>query len=258
MNSTVLITGATSGIGYEFSKIFASNGFDLILTGRNLDVLNALRENLINEYGNKVNIYRCDFTKVDEVKMLYDFIKNNNLNVDILVNNAGAGYNGYFHNISWEKHEEIINVNITALTCLTRLVISDMKRNGHGKILNIASTGAYQPGPLIGVYYATKAYVLSFSQALREEAKEYGVTVTALCPGATKTNFSKRAGKGDLDVAMSAKEVAEIGFRALMKNKDICVPGVMNKFLVLVSKLMPSSVNAKAVKKIQGKAIGSK
>lgn len=258
MNNVVLITGATSGIGYEFAKIFAINGFDLILTGRNLDVLNKLKEELSNKYGKKVHIYRCDFTKINEVKELYCFIKDCKLSVDILVNNAGVGYNGYFHDVSWEKHEEIINVNISALTCLTRLVIEDMKKRKSGKILNVASTGAYQPGPLIGVYYATKAYVFSLSQALREEGKEFGINVTALCPGATKTNFSKRAGKGDLDVAMSAKEVAEIGFRALMKNKDICVPGTMNKLLVVASKLAPSAFSAKIVKKIQGKAIGNK
>lgn len=258
MNRTVLITGATSGIGYEFSKVFATNGFDLILTGRNTEILNNLKEELSTEYSNKVYIYRCDFTNISEVKDLYRFIKEEDLIVDVLVNNAGAGYNGYFHDISWEKHEEIINVNIMSLTCLTRLIISDMKEKGVGKILNVASTGAYQPGPLIGVYYATKAYVLSFSQALREEVSDFGVSVTTLCPGATKTNFSKRSGKGDLDVAMTAKEVAEIGFRALMKNKDICVPGTMNKFLVVASKFMPSSINAKAVKKIQGNAIGNK
>ncbi len=127
-----------------------------------------------------------------------------------------------------------------------------------GKILNVASTGAYQPGPLISVYYASKAYVLSFSEALREEVKGKGINVITLCPGATKTNFSKRAGKGDLDVAMSAKEVAEYGYKALIKNKAICIPGFMNKVLVFLSKLSPTTLNAKIVNKIQNKAISKK
>ena len=125
-----------------------------------------------------------------------------------------------------------------------------------GRILNVASTGAYQPGPLISVYYASKAYVLSFSQALREEVKDKGINVVTLCPGATKTNFSKRAGKGDL--AMSAKEVAEYGYKALMNNKAICIPGIMNNVLVFLSKVSPTTLNAKIVKKIQNKAISKK
>lgn len=253
MKDMVLITGATSGIGYELAKIFSDKEYNLILVGRNIDRLNSLKKEL--KQNNIVEIFPCDFNNLEEIEHLYNFICNNKFNIDILINNAGLGYNGYFHEIDWYKHKEVINVNITSLTYLTRLIVKDMKNRNKGKILNVASTGAYQPGPLINVYYATKAYVLSFSQGLREELKEFGINVTALCPGATKTNFSKRSGKGDLKVAMSAKDVALIGFNGLMKNKDIVVPGPMNKFLVLGSILLPSSINSKLVKKIQEKAI---
>ena len=133
-----------------------------------------------------------------------------------------------------------------------------MKKRGKGKVLNLASTGSYEPGPLINVYYASKAYVLSFSQALRQELRDFGITVTTLCPGATKTNFSRRAGKGDLNVAMSAEKVAKKGYKALMKNKAICIPGNLNKFLVLGCKIAPSSISAKIVKNIQKKAMMNK
>lgn len=255
MKETVLITGATSGIGYEFSKIFYKNGYNLILLGRNEDVLEKMEFSM-----NKTNVitYSCDLSKIENVKKFFDFVDKNNIKVDILINNAGVGFNGYFNDISWEKHESIINTNITALTFLTKFITDEMKKRGKGKVLNVASTGSYEPGPLINVYYASKAYVLSFSQGLRQELKDFGITVTALCPGATKTNFSKRSGKGDLDIAMSAEKVAKEGYKALMKNKAVCIPGNMNKFLVLGCKVMPSSISAKIVKNIQGKAMKNK
>ena len=145
----------------------------------------------------------------ENIDLLYKKIKTEVGKVDILINNAGIGFNGEFNEIDWQKQLDIINVNIISLTKLTKLILKDMIDQKDGKILNVASTGAYQPGPLISVYYASKAYVLSFSEALREEVKDKGIKVVTLCPGATKTNFSKRAGKGDLDVAISAKEVAE-------------------------------------------------
>lgn len=255
MKETVLITGATSGIGYELSKIFYEKGYNLILLGRNEEVLKKMKSSM-NE--SNVITYSCDLSKIENVKKFFEFVDKNKIEIDILINNAGVGFNGYFNDIEWEKHETIINTNIMALTFLTKVVTDDMKKRGKGKVLNVASTGSYEPGPLINVYYASKAYVLSFSQGLRQELKDFGITVTALCPGATKTNFSKRAGKGDLDVAMSAEKVAKEGYKALMKNKAVCIPGNMNKLLVLGCKIMPSSISAKIVKNIQGKAMKNK
>ena len=257
MKKTVLITGATSGIGYEFSKIFMENNYDVILVGRNLEKLMELEDFSKKKYV-RAYIYKFDLSLSENIDLLYKKIKTEVGKVDILINNAGIGFNGEFNEIDWQKQLDIINVNIISLTKLTKLILKDMIDQKDGKILNVASTGAYQPGPLISVYYASKAYVLSFSQALREEVKGKGINVVTLCPGATKTNFSKRAGKGDLDVAMSAKEVAECGYKALMNNKAICIPGIMNKVLVFLSKVSPTTLNAKIVKKIQNKAISKK
>lgn len=257
MKKTVLITGATSGIGYEFSKIFMENNYDVILVGRNLEKLMELEDFSKKKYV-RAYIYKFDLSLSENIDLLYKKIKTEVGKVDILINNAGIGFNGEFNEIDWQKQLDIINVNIISLTKLTKLILKDMIDQKDGKILNVASTGAYQPGPLISVYYASKAYVLSFSEALREEVKDKGINVVTLCPGATKTNFSKRAGKGDLDVAMSAKEVAECGYKALMNNKAICIPGIMNKVLVFLSKVSPTTLNAKIVKKIQNKAISKK
>ena len=257
MKKTVLITGATSGIGYEFSKIFMENNYDVILVGRNLEKLRELEDFSKKKYV-RAYIYKFDLSLSENIDLLYKKIKIEVGKVDILINNAGIGFNGEFNEIDWQKQLDIINVNIISLTKLTKLILKDMINEKEGKILNVASTGAYQPGPLISVYYASKAYVLSFSQALREEVKGKGINVVTLCPGATKTNFSKRAGKGDLDVAMSAKEVAECGYKALIKDKAICIPGFMNKILVFLSKVSPTTLNAKIVKKIQNKAISKK
>lgn len=257
MKKKVLITGATSGIGYEFSKKFMSNEYEVILVGRNLEKLNELKA-LSEKRCVSAFIFECDLSNIDQLDRLYFDIKKECGVIDILINNAGIGFNGKFADISWEKHLDVLNLNILSLTKLTKLFLDDMILKGEGKILNVASTGAYQPGPLIGVYYATKAYVLSFSEALREEVKDKGIQVTTLCPGATKTNFSKRAGKEDLDVAMSAEKVAELGYKALINNKGIYVPGFMNKILVFFSKIAPTSLNAKIVKKIQRNAISKK
>ena len=257
MKKTVLITGATSGIGYEFSKIFMENHYNVILVGRNLEKLIELEDFSKKKYV-RAYIYKVDFSLSEDIDILYEKIKTEVGRVDILINNAGIGLNGEFNEIDWQKQLDIINVNIISLTKLTKLILKDMIDQKDGKILNVASTGAYQPGPLISVYYASKAYVLSFSEALREEVKDKGINVVTLCPGATKTNFSKRAGKGDLDVAMSAKEVAECGYKALMNNKAICIPGIMNNVLVFLSKVSPTTLNAKIVKKIQNKAISKK
>lgn len=258
MNENVLITGATSGIGYEFSKLFAEKGFNLIITGRNEKKLKEMECYLSGLYKIKVVSYGCDLCKKENVLSLFNYVKSLNLNIDILINNAGVGFNGVFHELSWEKHLQTLEINITSLTYLTHLVLGEMVKRGQGKILNVASTGAYQPGSYISVYYATKAYVLSFSQALRQEIKNKGVVVTTLCPGATKTQFSKRSGKGDLKVAMTAEKVAKLGYRGLMKNKAVVIPGLINKTMVLASKIAPSSINAKVVKKIQQKAMKNK
>ncbi|AYF54374.1 SDR family oxidoreductase [Clostridium botulinum C] len=248
---TVLITGASSGIGYELSKVFAKNGYNLILVARSIEKLNKLSNEIIEKFNVKVKIIQKDLTLISSAEEVFNEVNNENIQVDILINNAGAGVCGEFHKIDYRKDIEIIQLNIASVTILTKLFSKEMIKNGYGKILNVASTGAYQPGPYIAVYYATKAYVLSFSEALRNELSEYGITVSTLCPGSTRTGFSKSAGKAEIKVAMDAKDVAISAYNGLMKSKRIIIPGINNKLAIFLSKLVPGSLSAYFVKKIQ-------
>ncbi|MGL4730508.1 MAG: SDR family NAD(P)-dependent oxidoreductase [Clostridium sp.] len=253
MKKVVLITGASSGIGEAFANIFAKNNYDLLLVSRNYNKLKNLQNSLSEKYKIVTYIKPVDLSVKEEVFNLYNYIKKENLQIDILINNAGLGYSGLFTDVDLEKNLQVIDVNITGLTILTNLIVKDMKIRNSGKILNVASTGAYQPGPYIATYYASKSYVLSFSYALREELKNFDINISILCPGATKTDFCKRAGKKDLNVAMSPEKVAQIGFNGLVKGKTNIIPGTMNKLLVLFSKILPNSINGYITGKIQGK-----
>ncbi|NOH15144.1 SDR family NAD(P)-dependent oxidoreductase [Clostridium cochlearium] len=252
---TVLITGASSGIGYELAHVFAQNNYNLILVARRIDKLKEMKKYFNDNYQISVEVIENDLSKPRAAEDVFYKIKDLGFDIDVLVNNAGVGHCGLFHEIELEKHRETIQLNITALTELTRLVTTDMVTRRKGSILNIASTGAYQPGPLIAVYYATKAYVLSFSEALYNELKPYNIKVTALCPGTTNTEFAKNSGKGELKNAMSSRTVAEIGYRALMNGKRVEVPGILNKVLVSMSKITPRRILASIVRSIQRKAI---
>ncbi len=230
----VLITGATSGIGYEFAKIFAQNNYNLILCARSKDKLEEIKEKIIREYKVKVLVFSKDLSKENEIKELCNEISENEITVDILINNAGAGYVGEFINESYDKDQSIMKLNMNALTYLTKFFAKQMVKKNKGRILNVASTGSYHPGPYTAVYYATKAYVLSFTEAIAEELKNYNITVSVLCPGATKTNFSKNAGKKDNANAMSPEFVAKKGYEGLMKRKVTIVPGMQYKLFVLL------------------------
>ena len=247
----VLITGATSGIGAAISEIFIKQGYPVLLTGRNVEKLEEFKKRFSS---NVVETIAVDLNKIENINVLREYIKKHNIYIEILINNAGAGYNGYFLDIPVEKHKEIINLNVTAFTEILYLSLDNMMKNGGGKVLNVASSGAYQPGPTIGVYYATKAYVLSLSTALREEYKDKNISISTLCPGATKTAFSKRAGKGDLANAVSPEFVAKKAVKGLFKGQAIIKPGMLNRVLINITKVMPATLNAKIVKKIQTRA----
>jgi len=247
----VLITGASSGIGYELSRVFAGNNYNLILVSRNISKLMDISDDLIKEYGCSIITIQKDLAAENSAVEVYQEVINRGINVNVLVNNAGIGSCGLFHEISYDKDIEMISLNIRSLTILTKLFAKRMVELGNGKILNVASTGAYQPGPYIAAYYATKAYVLSFSEAIANELKSFGVMVSTLCPGATKTNFSRIAGKSDVKGGMSPKTVAEIAYRDLMKNKRIIVPGFFNKAAVLMTKLLPRKISAYIVGRYQ-------
>ena len=254
-NDWVLVTGASSGIGRELACVFAAHQYNLVLCARDEQKMRESAAALAAQHGVETMVIQKDLTAPDAAKELFEQIEQKRIDISILVNNAGAGKSGLFNDIDLHTHMQIISLNIGALTGLTRLAAAHMAKRNGGRILNVASTGAYQPGPYTAVYYATKAYVLSLSQALRRELKPSGIDVCALCPGATRTEFSNRAGKKDLKKAMSARAVAYRGYKGLMKNKGVIIPGIGNKIMIVLSKLLPGSVAAAVVANIQKKLV---
>lgn len=251
-----LITGASSGIGWELARIFASKEHDLILVARNEAKLNELKKDLEDKYKIQAHVIPIDLAKPEAPVDL--FRKTQGLEVDILVNNAGFGSHGDFAKADWRKQKDMIQVNITALTELTHLYLPAMIRRKAGKILNVSSTAAFQPGPLMSVYYATKAFVLSFSEALYEELQGTGVTVTTLCPGPTQSEFFATADMKDMALLDTAPlptsyDVALFGYKALMKGKPVAIHGTVNRMLTSGVKFAPRSVTRKLVKKLQEK-----
>lgn len=245
---TVLITGASGGIGLELTKMFSENEYDLVLVARSKDKLEALSKKLKT----KATVISLDLSKQDSAEELVSELKKRKLEIDILVNNAGFGSAGEFSEMNEETIIQMMNLNMNTLTILTRKLLPQLIKR-KGKILNVASTAAFQPGPYMTVYYATKAYVLSFSEALNEELKGK-VVVSALCPGATKTGFAKRAGVAGKLIfknTMNSQEVALKAYSGLMKEKRIIVTGFKNKVMVCLTKFMPTSIVLKVVKKIQ-------
>lgn len=245
-----LVTGASSGIGYEFTKVLAKNKYDLILVSRNKEKLQKIKKEIEREYKVKVYLFKSDLSKLDKVKKFYQKVKNEE--IGILINNAGVGDFGKFLDTSWEKDNEVIDLNVKALTLLTKLFSEKMIEKGEGKILNVASVAAFQPGPYLAVYSATKSYVLHFSEALAEELKGTGVTVTALCPGLTMSNFFKRSGISDDEMKTwgnfaTVKEVAEYGYEMMMKNKVIAIYGLRNKFSIFLKRFLPRNFVTKII-----------
>ena len=236
-HQTALITGASGGIGYELAKLFARDHYNLVLVARSGDKLIQLADDLQRQFGVVVQTVAVDLAAVPSPQFLFDQLRREGIAIDILVNNAGYGSFGEFAAMSLEDALGQINLNITALTALTRLFVPSMVERHSGKIMNVASTAGFQPGPLMVVYYATKAYVISFSEALANELKPNGVTVTCFCPGATETGFAARAGNDKTRLfqklgPMDAKTVAADGYRGLMKGKTLVISGMKNWLVV--------------------------
>ncbi len=254
---TALITGASSGIGLEFANLFAKDGYHVVLTARNEKRLHEIADQLKAKYGTEATIFAKDLSMTDAAEELTAEILSKGIEIDILINNAGFAAYGPFNETSWKDEKDMIQVNITALTTLTKHLLPGMIKRNRGKILNVASTAAFQPGPLMAVYYATKAYVLSFSEAIDYELLNTNVSVTALCPGATATNFEKRASLESSRLfqsgAMNAHEVALSGYNALMKEKAVDVPGFKNKALANIVRFLPRKTVLKIVHYVQDK-----
>jgi Short-chain dehydrogenases of various substrate specificities len=255
MNKTALITGASGGIGLELARIHASKGDNLVLVARSGDKLAEIKAELETEYKAEVyNIVR-DLSVKDAAREVFDEVRSKNIVIGYLINNAGFGDFGLFAGSDWEKQEKMISLNITALAHLTRLFLPGMIDRGEGKILNVASLASFLPGPTMSVYFASKAFVLSFSEAINNEVKDKGISVTALCPGSTESNFHAVA-MNDPNLVedrkmQSAKEVAEIGYRAMMKGKPVVIPGFKNSFLIFAARFFPREFITKMARKIQ-------
>jgi hypothetical protein len=257
--TTALITGASNGIGLELAKIHASKGGNLVLVARNKSKLDELKKELENQYKVSVYIIGKDLSVFNSAQEVYDETNKQNIKIDYLINNAGFGDYGMFVDSDWNKELEMINLNITTLTQFTKLYLQDMVKHRSGKIMNVASTAAFQPGPIMAVYFATKAYVLSFSEAVNNEVSDKGVTVTTLCPGATESGFQAAAAMEESNLVKgrklpTSKEVAEYGYAAMLKGKTVAIHGLMNLILANSVRFTPRSLVVKITRKIQGKA----
>ena len=254
---TALITGASSGIGRALAELLARDGYSLVLVARREDRLHALQKEWSERYSIAVRVSAMDLAAPTSPQKLFDELDGQG--IDVLVNNAGFASYGPFARSDTATEVEMIQVNVTTLTHLTRLFLPHMVERREGRILNIASTAAFVPGPLMAVYYATKAYVLSFSEALAEELRGSGVTVTAYCPGPVATEFQERASlerSGLLRYGLvEVGPIAEEGYRAMMSGKVVAIPGLPSKLISLAARLTPRSILRRAVKRVQSQVV---
>jgi len=249
IGKTVLVTGGTSGIGYELAKLFAKDGYGLVLVSRTEEDLKRVADELKQAHGVKVDYIAKDLFKEAASQEVYDEVKAKGLHIDVLVNDAGQGEYGFFYETDIHRDLDIISLNIIAPVYLTKLFIKDMIARKEGKVLNLASIASKAPMPLLGIYAATKAFMYSFSQFLRNELKDYNITVTALLPGATDTDFFNKAGmlntiEYNENADAQPADVAKDGYEALMKGDDKIVSGAMNKMMAAMSDVTPAPAQA--------------
>ncbi|MDD5455563.1 MAG: SDR family oxidoreductase [Candidatus Margulisbacteria bacterium] len=252
---TALITGPTSGIGYELALLFAKDGYNLILAARTKQKLEQMKADLEKKFAITVHIIAIDLSKPDSPKQLYEQLIKQEVKIDILVNNAGFGNYGFFCQTDLDVDLELLQLNIVTPTILTKLISADMIKRRQGKILNVGSVASFFAGPYMNTYFASKNYILSFSLALHCELKSAGVSVSCLCPGPTQTNFGNRAHfhhKLNRRHIMDVKKVAETGYRGLFKNKAIVIPGFQNKLIIFSARFAPRLLLTKMVKKLSG------
>ena len=251
MNKTALITGASGGIGYELALLFAQDRFDCVLVARSRDKLTELAARLESEFRVKTLVIVKDLSRPTAVDEIYEEVTAEPIQVDVLVNNAGFPVFGLFNETELRVELEVLQVNVVALTALTKLFLKGMVERRTGRILNLASTASFVPGPLMAVYYASKSYVLSFSEALANELRSTGVTVTALAPGPTRTGFQKRGELEDSRLfqgqVADAASVALAGYRCLMAGKTLVIPGFTNKLVPWIARISPRGAVTRVV-----------
>tara|TARA_Y100000741_G_scaffold354589_1_gene329050 strand:- start:18 stop:779 length:762 start_codon:yes stop_codon:yes gene_type:complete len=248
---TSVVTGGASGIGLELVKLLIEDNYKVFIVDNNKENLKKLEKSINPKHF--VGI-REDMSSLSSPQKIYKKLKDEN--IEVLINNAGFGDYGKFHTTDWKKEEKMINLHVVNTTHLTKLFLKDMVKKNDGKIMNISSVAAFQPGPLMSLYYATKAYILHFTEAIANEVKDKNICISVLCPGQTKTNFQKNVSskKNKIMFNVSCPEkVAKYGYRALKANNTISIPGNFNKFLVFLNRLLPRSVVTKIVRYIQEK-----
>ena len=250
------MTGASGGIGVDLAECYARDGYDLILTARSEDALKSAATRLSNAFGVKAAAIANDLGAMGGGKRLADEIAKRGLTVDVLVNNAGFGHAGALTTAPLATSLGMIDLNVRALVELTHIYWDEMLKRGRGGVLNVASTAAFQPGPLMAIYYASKAFVLSFSEALWEEARGTGVLVSCLCPGPTASGFRERAGTGRTNLAtaaavMPSMPVAEEGYRGWRRNRRVVVTGARNRVGAELAQILPRSVILRLVRNLQ-------
>jgi len=256
MKNVALITGASSGIGAEFARIHAQKKGDVVIVARRVEKLKLLKKELEDQYQVKVKVIVKDLTHTNAPREVYDELINDNIHIEYLINNAGFGGLGKFHERSWESDLQMINLNIIALTALTRLFLPDFIKRNTGKVLNVSSTASLMPGPLQAVYFATKAYVTSFSNALTEELYDTNVSVTALLPGATETEFAQTSGMDKTNLfnkTTSAYSVAKAGYNGMINQKLNIIFGLsfMQKVMMVFIPFTPKKMILKQVRQMQ-------
>ena len=256
----VLITGASSGIGAELAKLAAAQGHDLVLVARGRNELEALAQELTERHGNGVRVVPRDLTEIGAAQAICDELQSAGLSIDILINNAGFGLSGTFWRNDMGNVTDLLHVNVVALTQLTRLLLPQMVARGRGKVLNVASIAAFQPGPLMAAYYASKAYVLSFSEAVANELKGSGVTMTVLCPGPTRTGFGQRAGLNLSRLSSwipvsDARTVAQVGFEAMKRGETLVISGLLNRLAAFGTRFAPRRLLAAIVRAMQERVV---
>ncbi len=253
-NETVLITGASSGIGMGLAKLFAADGSDLVLVARREDRLNELAQELKSEYGIEVHVLPKDLTKKTAPKEIFTHLNKEKIQIDVVVNNAGFGNKGYVADLDTDLQLDMIQVNLVALTHLTRLFLPGIIERGHGGILNVGSLAGFQPGPNLAVYFATKAYVLSFTEALAEEVLNPEIKISCLAPGPVRTEFGE---KSDLEDSllfkvslMDMEPVVKAGYEGFRRGQTIVIPGLKQQVVPFLNRFTPRTIVRKIAKKL--------
>ena len=252
---TALVTGASSGIGYELTKLLAADGYSLLLVARGEDRLAAVADEMSALHGVSAHVYPADLSLPGAADVLVEAVRRDGHAVDVLVNNAGFTSFGQFHEIDPTRYVDMLELNVVALTLLTRLLLPDMISRRSGRVMNVASTAAFQPGPLMSAYFASKAYVLSFSAGLAHELRGTGVTVTCLCPGPTTSGFQERGVVGHSKIMqgrlLDAPRGAREGYRAMQRGRRQLVVGRWNSVLAFLPRVVPRAMAAAIVGYLQ-------